>query len=98
MHGEGCNEEVLALAMYTVRYPRRSQIRCFVPVGKKLFVDEPITENTAMRIHLAREFGKFLPRNCKTLVCISDFRCQRIQRGYCLRKDPLCGLQCDSSL
>jgi hypothetical protein len=51
-----------------------------------------------MLLHLAREFGKFLPYDCKTLVCISDFRFQYIQRGYCLRKGPLCGLQCASGL
>ena len=74
MHGKGRDEEILALAMQAVRYPGRTQIRCFVPLGKKLFVDQPMTENTAMRIDISGEIRNFLSRDRNTLICTPNFR------------------------
>jgi hypothetical protein len=98
MYSQGCNEEVLALAMQAVRYPGRGEIRCVVSVGEELFVDESIAEYTAMRIDIPREFRNLLSCDRNTLVRIPNFRCQRIQHRCCLRKGSLGGLQCVSSL
>jgi len=98
MHRQRGNEEVLALAMQTVRYPRRGEVRYFVSLGEELFVDEPISEDTSTRIHIPPDLSH-LPSHCRNVLFrFANVGCQRIQRRRRLRKRTLGASQRASSL
>ena len=75
MHRQRGNEEVLALAMQAVRYPRRGEVRYFVSLGEELFVDEPISEDTSMRIDIPPDLSHLPSHRRNALFRLANVSC-----------------------